>query len=47
LVIEEGALGDMLLVEGNPLEELSMVVDYDRNLMVIMKDCVVYKNSLP
>ena len=43
-VIEEGAYADMLLVEGNPLNDLSVVVDYDKNFKVIVKDGKIYKN---
>jgi imidazolonepropionase-like amidohydrolase len=45
-VIEEGALADLLLVDGNPLENIKLVEDPDRNFVVIMKDGVVYKNTL-
>jgi imidazolonepropionase-like amidohydrolase len=45
-VIEEGAYADMLLVEGNPLENLSVVVDYANNFKAIVKDGKIYKNSL-
>ena len=44
-VIQEGAYADMLLVEGNPLEGVAVLGDMD-NLKVIMKDGVVYKNTL-
>ena len=43
--VQEGALADMLLVEGNPLEDLSAVTDKD-NLRIIMKDGKVFKNTL-
>jgi imidazolonepropionase-like amidohydrolase len=46
-VIEEGALADILLVEGNPLEDLDLVADPASNFKVIMKDGRVYKNTLP
>jgi imidazolonepropionase-like amidohydrolase len=44
-VIEEGALADLLLVEGNPLEEINLIANPD-NFVVIMKDGKVYKNTL-
>lgn len=44
-VVEEGALADLLLVEGNPLDDLKIVADPDKNFVVIMKDGKVYKNS--
>jgi imidazolonepropionase-like amidohydrolase len=46
-VVEEGALADLLLVDGNPLEDLKLVADPDKNFLVIMKDGVIYKNTLP
>jgi imidazolonepropionase-like amidohydrolase len=45
-VIEEGALADMLLVDGNPLENIDLVADADKNFVVIMKDGKIYKNTL-
>jgi len=46
-IVEEGALADLLLVEGNPLEDLALVADPNRNFLVIMKDGRIYKNTLP
>lgn len=46
-IVEEGALADLLLVDGNPLESLDLVADPDKNFLVIMKDGKVYKNTLP
>ncbi|WP_287317038.1 amidohydrolase family protein [Mesorhizobium sp.] len=45
-VIEEGALADLLLVEGNPLENLDLVADPATNFKIIMKDGLIYKNTL-
>jgi imidazolonepropionase-like amidohydrolase len=42
-VVEEGALADLLLVDGNPLEDLGLLADADRSLLVIMKDGVIHK----
>ena len=46
-VVEEGALADLLLVEGNPIENIKLIEDPDRNFLVIMKDGKVYKNIVP
>jgi imidazolonepropionase-like amidohydrolase len=46
-VVEEGALADLLLVDGDPLADLDLVADPDRNFAVIMKDGTIYKNTLP
>ena len=43
-VIEEGALADILLVDGNPLENLSLVANPAQNFLVIVKDGDIYKN---
>jgi imidazolonepropionase-like amidohydrolase len=45
-VIEEGALADILLVEGNPLEDISILTKPEENLVLIMKDGKIYKNEL-
>jgi len=45
-VIKEGAYADLILVDGNPLENLDLVADPANNFVVIMKDGVVYKNAL-
>lgn len=43
-VVAEGALADLLLVGGNPLEDLSLIEDPERNFAVIMKGGVIYKD---
>jgi imidazolonepropionase-like amidohydrolase len=43
-VVEQGALADLLLVNGDPLANLDLIAD-QRNLVVIMKDGKLYKNS--
>jgi imidazolonepropionase-like amidohydrolase len=45
-VIEEGALADLVLVEGNPLENIKLIEDPDKNFVVIMKNGKIYKDSL-
>jgi imidazolonepropionase-like amidohydrolase len=45
-VIAEGAYADLLLVEGNPVEDVKVLVDYETNIDLIMKDGVVYKNTI-
>lgn len=44
--VEQGAYADLLLVDGNPLEDLNLVADPARNFVVIMKDGKIYKNML-
>jgi len=45
-VIEPGALADLVLLDGNPLEDIDLVADPDRNMKIIMKDGRVYKDTL-
>nr|WP_315157826.1 amidohydrolase family protein [uncultured Flavobacterium sp.] len=45
-VIEEGAYADMILIEGNPLKDLKLLADYEKNFVLIMKDGKIYKNRL-
>ncbi|SMG20382.1 Imidazolonepropionase [Rhodococcus rhodochrous J3] len=45
-VIDKGAWADVLLVDGNPLEDLSLIADPAKNLSVIVKNGHVVKNSL-
>lgn len=45
-VVEEGALADLLLVDGDPLSNIDLIADPEKNFVVIMKDGKVYKNSL-
>ena len=45
-VVKEGAYADLIIVDGNPLEDLDLVADPENNFVVIMKDGKVYKNTL-
>jgi len=45
-VVQEGALADLLLVEGNPIENIDLVADPASNFRVIMKDGILYKDEL-
>jgi imidazolonepropionase-like amidohydrolase len=45
-IIEEGALADLLLIDGNPLENIALVAEPDKNFLVIMKDGRIYKSKL-
>jgi imidazolonepropionase-like amidohydrolase len=46
-VVEQGALADLLVVDGNPLEKIDLVADPANKFLVIMKDGVIYKNTMP
>ena len=45
-VVEEGALADLLLVDGDPLENIKLIADPAKNFVVIMKDGKIYKNLI-
>jgi imidazolonepropionase-like amidohydrolase len=45
-VIEEGAYADMILVDGNPLKNLDLVGNPTKNFVLIVKDGVVFKNTI-
>ena len=44
--IRPGAYADILLIDGDPLENINVMTDPDDNFDVIMKDGVIYKNAL-
>jgi imidazolonepropionase-like amidohydrolase len=44
--LAEGAYADLLVVDGDPLSDIGVLLDPQRNLKLIMKDGVVYKNEL-
>ena len=46
-VVEEGALADLLLVDGNPIDNIKLIEDPAKNFLVIMKGGKIYKNLLP
>jgi imidazolonepropionase-like amidohydrolase len=46
-VVEVDALADLLLVDGNPLENIGLIADPDRNFLVIMKNGKISKNTQP
>jgi imidazolonepropionase-like amidohydrolase len=46
-VVEEGALADLLLLDGDPLADISLIGEPVSSIRVIMKDGTIYKNSLP
>jgi imidazolonepropionase-like amidohydrolase len=45
-VIEDGAWADMLLVDGDPTQDISLLGDPGRNFVVIIKNGEIYKNML-
>lgn len=45
-VIEVGAYADVLLINGNPLEDITILKNSTENIALIMKDGKVYKNTI-
>jgi imidazolonepropionase-like amidohydrolase len=45
-VIQDSAYADLLLIDGNPLEDVTLLADYENKIDLIMKDGVIYKNTL-
>ena len=45
-VVQQGALADLLLVDGDPLATIRLIEDPARNFVVIMKDGKIFKNTL-
>jgi imidazolonepropionase-like amidohydrolase len=45
-VIAEGAYADILLIDGNPLEDLSLLGSDGKHIPLIMKDGKIYKDEL-
>ena len=45
-VVEQGALADLLLVDGDPIANIKLIEDPAKNFVVIMKDGKIYKNTL-
>jgi imidazolonepropionase-like amidohydrolase len=45
-VIQEGAYADLLLVDGNPLEDIKIMTKPGKNFLIIMKDGKIYKDTL-
>ncbi len=45
-VVAEGALADLLLVDGDPIANIKLIEDPAKNFLVIMKDGKIYKNTV-
>jgi imidazolonepropionase-like amidohydrolase len=42
-VVQEGAIADLLLVDGDPIANIALIEDPAKNFLVIMKDGTIYK----
>jgi len=45
-VVEEGAFADVLIYSKSPLEDVAIAADHESNLKLVIKDGVIYKNTL-
>ena len=45
-IVEEGALADLLLVQGDPVATIQLIESPETNFVVIMKDGKIYRNLL-
>ncbi|MCP3958938.1 MAG: amidohydrolase family protein [bacterium] len=45
--IREGWLADLVLIEGEPLEDITVLARPNESLVLVMKDGKIYKDSLP
>jgi imidazolonepropionase-like amidohydrolase len=43
---EQGALADLLLIDGDPITNIKLIEDPAKNFVVIMKDGKIFKNSM-
>jgi imidazolonepropionase-like amidohydrolase len=44
--IEKGKYADMILVNGNPLEDISLIQNYQEKITLIMKGGEIFKNII-
>ena len=45
-VVKEGAYADLILVDGNPLQDIMIIANPWDNFVAIMKDGRIYKNTI-
>jgi len=45
-VVREGALADLILVDGDPLQDITLIGDAERRFLLIMKDGVLVKDAM-
>ena len=44
--LRSAAYADLLIVDGDPIKDIMLMLDYENNFKLIMKDGKVYKNTL-
>lgn len=45
-ILKDGAWADLLVVEGNPLQDISLIADPDKNFKLIMKNGRIHKDAI-
>jgi imidazolonepropionase-like amidohydrolase len=45
-VVAPGALADLLVIDGNPLDDIRVLTTPERTLKLIMKDGKIFQNEL-
>lgn len=45
--VEAGCYADLLIVDGDPIKDISLIADPDRTFVLVMKDGRIHKNILP
>jgi imidazolonepropionase-like amidohydrolase len=45
-IIEEGAFADLIVVDGDPITNIALIENPEKNFLIIMKDGKIYKDSL-
>ena len=45
-VLEQGAFADLILVDGDPLANIALIENPEKNFLIIMKDGKIYKDIL-
>jgi imidazolonepropionase-like amidohydrolase len=45
-IVSTGAYADLLVVDGDPLSDVNVMTDPQKNLKLVMKDGVIYKNEM-
>ena len=44
--MDAAALADLLVIDGNPIDDIELVARPDKNFMIIMEDGKIFKNTL-
>ena len=45
-MVETDAYADLLLIDGDPIADIKLIADPEKNIKIIMKDGRNYKNTM-